>query len=84
MVLDGAELLASRSIPIYPPEYLPNKHRICIANIVDNSTKFLTSKNVIIYNKTKLRTNSVDLVRERTIPTERPQLFGEVIANFGG
>jgi hypothetical protein len=29
-------------------------------------------------------TNSVALVRERTIPTERPQLVGEVSANFCG
>jgi hypothetical protein len=27
-------------------------------------------------------TNSVALVRERTIPTERPPLVGEVSANF--
>jgi hypothetical protein len=27
------------------------------------------------------KTNSVALVRKRTIPTERPQLVGEVIAN---
>jgi hypothetical protein len=32
--------------------------------------------------KTKL--NSMVLVRERTIPTERTQLVGEVIANFCG
>jgi hypothetical protein len=32
--------------------------------------------------KTKL--NSVALVRERTIPTERPLLVGEVSANFCG
>jgi hypothetical protein len=32
---------------------------------------------------TKL-TNSVALVRERTIPTERPPLVGEVSANFCG
>jgi hypothetical protein len=30
----------------------------------------------------ELLTNSVALVRERTIPTERPPLVGEVIANF--
>jgi hypothetical protein len=30
------------------------------------------------------RTNSVALVRERTIPTERPPLVGEVSANFCG
>jgi hypothetical protein len=29
-------------------------------------------------------TNSMALVRERTIPTERPQLVGEVSANFCG
>jgi hypothetical protein len=28
--------------------------------------------------------NSVDLVRRRCIPTERPPLVGEVSANFGG
>jgi hypothetical protein len=28
--------------------------------------------------------NSVALVRKRTIPTERPQLVGEVSANFCG
>jgi hypothetical protein len=28
--------------------------------------------------------NSVALVREQTMPTERPPLVGEVIANFGG
>jgi hypothetical protein len=32
----------------------------------------------------KLKINSVALVRERTIPTERPLLVGEVIANFFG
>jgi hypothetical protein len=34
------------------------------------------------FNKTKL--NSVALVRERTIPTERPPPVGEVSANFCG
>jgi hypothetical protein len=32
----------------------------------------------------KLKLNSVVWVRERTIPTERPPLVGEVIANFCG
>ena len=31
-----------------------------------------------------LKLNSVALVRERTIPTERPPPVGEVIANFCG
>jgi hypothetical protein len=30
------------------------------------------------------QTNSVALVRKRTIPTERPPLVGEVNANFSG
>jgi hypothetical protein len=30
------------------------------------------------------KTNSLALVRERTIPTERPPLVGEVSANFCG
>jgi hypothetical protein len=33
------------------------------------------------YNK---QTNSVALVRKRTIPTERPPLVSEVSANFSG
>jgi len=33
---------------------------------------------------TKLKPNSVALVRERTIPTERPPPVGEVSANFCG
>ena len=37
-----------------------------------------------VENKTKLKLNSVALVRERTIPTERPPPVGEVIANFCG
>ena len=32
--------------------------------------------------KTKTKLNSVALVRERTIPTERPPPVGEVSANF--
>ena len=32
----------------------------------------------------KLKLNSVALVRERTIPTERPPPVGEVCANFCG
>ena len=34
--------------------------------------------------ETKLKLNSVALVRERTIPTERPPPVGEVSANFCG
>jgi hypothetical protein len=35
-------------------------------------------------NLTKLKLNYVALVRERTIPTERPPLVGEVSANLCG
>jgi hypothetical protein len=31
-----------------------------------------------------LKLNSVAVVHQRTIPTERPPLFSEVSANFGG
>jgi hypothetical protein len=34
--------------------------------------------------QTNKQTNSMVRVRERTIPTERPPLVGEVIANFCG
>jgi hypothetical protein len=36
----------------------------------------------ILYSPCIIITNSVALVRERTIPTERPPLVGEVSANF--
>ena len=36
------------------------------------------------YVKKKLKLNSVALVRERTIPTERPPPVGELSANFCG
>jgi hypothetical protein len=38
----------------------------------------------IFYTCDKQKTNSVALVRKRTIRTERPQLVGEVSANFSG
>jgi hypothetical protein len=43
---------------------------------LDNGTVFVVTD----YNKNK--TNSVALVRKRTIPTERPPLVREVSANF--
>jgi hypothetical protein len=36
------------------------------------------------HDEAKLKLNSVALVRERTIPTERPPPVGEVSANFCG
>jgi hypothetical protein len=38
----------------------------------------------VVRHKTKTKLNSVALVRERTIPTERPPPVGEVSANFCG
>ena len=43
---------------------------------------FPATVGLLIITKTKL--NSVALVRERTIPTERPPQVGEVSANFCG
>jgi hypothetical protein len=37
-----------------------------------------------IYKNYKNKTNTVVLVRKRTIPTERPPLVGEVSVNFSG
>jgi hypothetical protein len=39
---------------------------------------------IIILHPTKTKLSSVALVRERTIPIERPPLVGEVSASFGG
>jgi hypothetical protein len=39
---------------------------------------------LLIVSKQKTKTNFMVWVRERTIPTERPPLVGEVIANFCG
>jgi hypothetical protein len=39
---------------------------------------------VLIFNDKTKKLNSMVWVRERTIPTERPLLVGEVIANFCG
>jgi hypothetical protein len=44
------------------------------------------SKRNLLYNccDISIKLNSVALVRERTVPTERPPLVGEVNANFCG
>jgi hypothetical protein len=43
--------------------------------------KLKTQNSHILYNEC-IVTNSMGLVREQTIPTERPQLVDEVSANF--
>jgi hypothetical protein len=50
--------------------------------IILKTERYTCGKNVPGIKKTRL--NSVALVRERTIPTERPPLVGEVSANFCG
>jgi hypothetical protein len=52
----------------------------CLLEEVDN--KPLDSMNTVY--KQILKKNSVALVRERNIPTERPPPVGEVSANFCG
>ena len=55
---------------------------IMAVNMWKNSLKSVESdNNKILY---ELKLNSVALVRERTIPTERPPPVGEVSANFCG
>ena len=38
----------------------------------------------LLYKFTKTKLNSVALVRERTIPTERPPPVGEIVPTFAG
>jgi hypothetical protein len=65
---------------------------VCFANITSPAFQpvpsrwFICMHSVDIMNRVKLtkKLNSVALFRNRTIPTERPQLVGEVIANFRG
>jgi hypothetical protein len=52
-----------------------NKHYGCAA---------FFSPPLFFWKQEKLKLNSVALVRERTIPTERPPPVGEVSANFCG
>jgi len=55
---------------------------VIIYRLIIASLKGWKSSN--IWEQPYKQTNSVSLVRERTIPTERPPLVGEVGANFCG
>jgi hypothetical protein len=57
-------------------------HRIILHTKTVNFHHFILT--VILLLNPKLKLNSVALVRERTIPTERPPPGGEVSANFCG
>jgi hypothetical protein len=37
---------------------------------------------LFVSNTLQIKTNSVEFARKQTIPTDRPPLVGEVIANF--
>jgi len=54
----------------------------CVLSISFNSSVCV---HIIVYNvKLKTKLNSVALVRERTIPTERPPPVGEEVPTFAG
>jgi hypothetical protein len=55
---------------------------LVIADVHYNRAKGYSQKYTIGYISNKQTTNSVALVRKRTIPTERPPLVGEVSVNF--
>ena len=57
-----------------------NKQTVIEATKYKNRIQYMKSK----HNSTLTKLNSVALVRERTIPTERPPPVGEVSANFCG
>jgi hypothetical protein len=86
-VLDGGEWSASRLDRFIPrrksPRY-PLQKRLGVSQDGLNTERY---RNILIPNTNKTNkqtTNSMVSVRERTIPTERPPLVGEVIANFCG
>jgi hypothetical protein len=49
-----------------------------------NTTSTTTTTTTTTKNNNNNNKNSVALVRERTVPTKRPLLVGEVSANFCG
>jgi hypothetical protein len=81
--------MVSFNLRTYPTRQLFER-RLEIAFMVLKQNQQVCSLNPVTYRqfalgsnpKTKL--NSMVGVRERTIPTERPPLVGEVIANFCG
>jgi hypothetical protein len=68
----GSEQCSLAWVFMTPPNYVSE---LCNA-LLTQKTKILRSLPQV----TKL--NSVALVRKRTIPTERPQLVGEVVPTF--
>jgi hypothetical protein len=72
--------------------WLPGTCTMCTVlkehNIFQTDSVFVVWWNMVsshlAWNRHKKRANSVALVRERTIPTQRPPLIGEVSANVCG
>jgi hypothetical protein len=71
-------LLLGQTFPTNDPR--PEKLSCCSLSLPRTHLIYIY---IYIYIYIKL-TNSVALVRERTIPTERPPLVGEVSTNFCG
>jgi hypothetical protein len=63
-------------------EHVPATH--CNSKFLEQRTgcNFAIFDKVLLGNSLIITNNSVAVVRERTIPTERPLLVGEVSANF--
>ena len=53
-------------------------------NLKTKEINWLIGKKSLLYINNQLEKNSVALVREGTIPTERPPPVGEISANFCG
>ena len=62
----------------------PNSVHYLTAPLASVQTAIWITMHVITSSQPNLKLNSVALVRERTIPTERPPPVGEVSANFCG
>ena len=60
------------------------KHRRCGQGCKNGATLEWEAKEILRKMRSQATVNSVALVRERTIPTERPPPVGEVSANFCG
>ena len=65
-----------------PLPYYNYTNRVWVG-VLEDFFFFLRIQNIFRH-RTKTKLNSVALVRERTIPTERPPPVGEVSANFCG
>jgi hypothetical protein len=65
---------------LQPVDDIRNNYIPIIVEFTDQFLFIMFNVDILITNNI----NSVALVHERTIPTERPQLFGEVTANFCG